>query len=221
MENEVVTIIIESLKVAAPLCAVLMSFLIWREQKRNQIEQALVNAETQKEIANLNAKNSIELKQREFELKFFEEIIKLRLVEYNKAKKLISGLINDFHEPSIERLKDTIDVLASDPDCVFSFDKKIADVWAESQREMFSVLQLATNSENPNKTISRFATKIRYHLVAILLEINHGLLSLNDLDELRENNLTQIANLKHQQLSFESLLKPSDTTSEHPKEQTP
>ncbi|MBT9547651.1 MAG: hypothetical protein IV090_19825 [Candidatus Sericytochromatia bacterium] len=198
MENEVVTVIIESIKVAAPLCAVLMSYFVWREQKRHQIEQATTNAQTQKDIAQLNAENNAGLKEREFELKFYEELIKLRLSDYNAAKKIIANLLVARQTFGFAELDEMIQALNEGLNQVFSLDQETFEVWQDTAAVLIKLHAKAIEAKDRDEFVLKKREDIQFYLSYVMSCINHGALSLNNLDKLRKDTGMRLKSIEKQ-----------------------
>lgn len=197
-EKDVVFTIIESIKVAAPLCAVLMSFLIWREQKRNQIEQGIMNAQTQKDIAQLNAENNAALKEREFELKFYEELIKQRLNDYDAAKKNIAKHLIVRKNFNLADLNEIIEDLNAGLDRVVSLEKEVFDVWIDTCSVLIEIHGKAIKSEDRDNFVLERLEKVQFYLAYLMSCINHGVLSLNNLEKLKEDTRDLVKNFEEQ-----------------------
>lgn len=189
--------IIEGLKIASPLFAVLISLIIWADQKKHQKEQSIINADVQKEISEINARNNVSLKEREFELKFYEEIIKKRIADYVELSKCISEIMSGDPFTTEQRLDEAILKMQKMLHQALSLDYHIGAVWQVVMTRMTSIYRQALTTMDRDDFISQHYREITHHLGLLLLEINYGLLGVDDLEKSKKDNKTRILDMLH------------------------
>lgn len=89
-------LVIEGIKIASSFIALLGVLLVAREQKIIQKEQSLINISLQQDILEVSKQNSLEIKRKEFELKFFEILVNERAKSYKRFFQMIEFIQENF-----------------------------------------------------------------------------------------------------------------------------
>lgn len=205
-----VELVIEGIKIASSLIALLGVLLVAREQKIIQKEQSLINISLQKDILEVSKQNSLEIKGKEFELKFFEILVNERAQSYKRFFNMVEFIQENFivdenGEFPLSKIDEISQHVAHDNDMYAHLSNKIEDA-------LYEWIDLVVDDMQKCKAegvdFSQLAQKRHNQLTDLIFNARLEMTTLHDFDSMKKDYANKVLNYRARmkKRGFEPLL---------------
>ncbi len=172
----------EVFKVIAPLVSVIGVLLIWRDQRAFQSEQATINEKVQHD-----------LQEKEYELKFLEQLTEYRFKQFKELISILDGMVVYGSIQTHKELQSITNTMLERVEILAGLEFSVTDAWSFVAFKLQQIWLAADKADRPNNYVQEKQFEIMFDLKNLRLILHESLLNLYDSNKIREENKRALA----------------------------